>query len=108
MTRPTHMHMPTGALVFPGGYDDADLEVIPADYWIKADADAKLADLRARRDAELDATDAMMVSDRGLSDAALGQWKAYRQALRDITEGERDWPIKPERQEPDIAKGSTK
>jgi hypothetical protein len=33
MTAPTHRHVPTGALVFPDGYDPADLEELAPGEW---------------------------------------------------------------------------
>jgi YHS domain-containing protein len=41
-------------------------------------------EVKAARNAELAATDAMMVADRPLAGAVREEWRAYRQALRDI------------------------
>ena len=53
---------------------------------------------RAKRNSLLAQSDSMMVSDRGLSESKLTEWKAYRQALRDMDFSDLDnltWPTKP-------------
>ena len=65
-----------------------------------ADRDAaKAKEVRAKRNKLLAATDYLALTDNTLSDTT----KAYRQALRDITNhvnfphlSEEDWPVKPE------------
>ena len=51
--------------------------------WNAGAYDRAMADLRARRNALLAATDYLALSDNTLS----AEMSAYRQALRDITEG---------------------
>jgi len=51
--------------------------------WKAGAYDRSMADLRQKRDSLLKATDHFALSDNTLSD----EIKAYRQALRDITEG---------------------
>jgi hypothetical protein len=51
--------------------------------WLAGAFDRSLASLRAKRNSLLAATDYQALSDNTLSDAV----KAYRQQLRDLTEG---------------------
>jgi hypothetical protein len=51
--------------------------------WSAGAFDRSMADLRSKRNALLSATDYLALSDNTISD----EMKAYRQALRDITEG---------------------
>ena len=60
--------------------------------------------VRKERNAMLDATDKFIVSDYPISDEEKSAWLTYRQALRDITDGntildiENDfWPLPPRR-----------
>lgn len=95
---PTHKHIETGSLVFPEGYSASELELLPNDYWQKTDAEAALIELRFKRDKFLEDSDKMMLSDRGFNQAEV---ISYRQALRDITQGnltKPNWPIKPKEQ----------
>ena len=69
-----------------------------AAYQASGDADAATA-VRTKRNELLAATDYLALTDNTLSDTT----KAYRQALRDITNhvnfphlSEEDWPVKPE------------
>ena len=65
------------------------------------DETQKIADeVRDRRDKLLEACDYLMALDYPLSTAAREQWRAYRQALRDIPQQEGfpdniEWPQKP-------------
>ena len=98
MANPTHRHKPTGSLVYPQGYAVADLEVLATGAWETHEREAALAGVRQRRDALLAASDPMMLPDRGLSEAALQRWVAYRQALRDLPALENpqaEWPVPP-------------
>ncbi len=58
--------------------------------------------VRAQRDALLAGCDWTQAADAQLKDDTKAEWKAYRQALRDITEqgsfpsGEIAWPIRPD------------
>ena len=51
--------------------------------WTASAFDRSMADLRQKRNALLSATDYLALSDNTISD----EMKAYRQALRDITDG---------------------
>ena len=54
---------------------------------------------RARRNSLLAQSDSMMVSDRGLTESKINEWKTYRQALRDMDFSDinnLNWPTKPE------------
>jgi hypothetical protein len=54
---------------------------------------------RAERNHLLAESDSMMVSDRGLSESKLTEWKTYRQKLRDLDFSDPDkvtFPTKPE------------
>jgi hypothetical protein len=57
---------------------------------------------KALRNSKLAESDSMLVSDRGLSESKLTEWKTYRQALRDFDFSsyeigdEITWPTKPE------------
>jgi len=60
--------------------------------------------VRKERNSMLDATDKFIVSDYPISDEEKSAWLTYRQALRDITDGntvldaENDfWPLPPRR-----------
>ena len=97
---PTHRHKPTAALVFPEGYESAELENLPKGFWAEADKEFRLAEVRALRDRLLAESDPMLLPDRGLSESALKSWTDYRRALRDITQGDPfnpEWPAKPDR-----------
>jgi len=53
---------------------------------------------RAKRNAVLADTDSKIVTDRGLSESKVAEWKTYRQQLRDMDFSEPyklTWPIKP-------------
>jgi len=56
---------------------------------------------KAERNSLLAKSDSMMVSDRGLSESKLTEWKTYRQSLRDFDfstyeiDDEIIWPTKP-------------
>ena len=56
---------------------------------------------KAERNSLLAKSDSMMVSDRGLSESKLKEWKTYRQSLRDFDfstyeiDDEIIWPTKP-------------
>ena len=57
-----------------------------------------VAEKRAERNALLAQSDSMMVSDRGLSESKLTDWKTYRQKLRDLDVSDPDkitFPKKP-------------
>lgn len=98
---PTHKHKQTGSVVFPDGYDKADLELLPKDFWELEAKQRKLADIRQERDNRLAASDAYMLPDRGLSEVEFNAWTAYRAALRDITKSDLDnltWPIVPQKE----------
>lgn len=63
-----------------------------------------LDDVRALRDALLAQTDHRMVTDYAQSSTEKASWRAYRQALRDITESYPNpaavqWPIPPDAEE---------
>ena len=56
--------------------------------------------VRTKRNELLDATDKELMADRGHTEEELNAWKAYRQALRDITKQsgfpfEVEFPVKP-------------
>jgi hypothetical protein len=62
--------------------------------------DELAAAVRAERDAKLAACDWTMLADVDLTTAELAAWKAYRQALRDVTDqtgfpGDVTWPVSP-------------
>jgi hypothetical protein len=82
VARPSHRHRASGAAVYPEGYDSADLEPLPKNYWRDRDrADALIA-LRAERDRRLAATDWTQTRDQDAAVAA--KWMPYRRALRDL------------------------
>jgi hypothetical protein len=60
------------------------------------------AEVRARRNALLEASDAMMFADSALPDDERGLWLAYREALRNITTAGDpaavEWPTTPKQQ----------
>ncbi|TDE17727.1 tail fiber assembly protein [Dyadobacter psychrotolerans] len=58
----------------------------------------RLVSIRAQRDHLLSASDWTMISDSPLTSADQKAWKAYRKALRDITDDVNNivWPTKPE------------
>jgi hypothetical protein len=57
---------------------------------------------KAERNSLLAKSDSIMVSDRGMSESKLTEWKTYRQSLRDFDFSsyeigdEITWPTKPE------------
>ena len=57
---------------------------------------------KAERNSLLAKSDSMVVSDRGMSESKLTEWKTYRQKLRDFDFSSYDrgdditWPTKPE------------
>ncbi len=53
MTRPTHLHTPTGAAVFPQGHDPADLQPLPSGYWEARDTDEAIAAIKAQAEREI-------------------------------------------------------
>lgn len=38
-TKPNFLHLPTGQIVFPEGYEPEELEPLPADYWLKREVE---------------------------------------------------------------------
>lgn len=95
--RPTHRVKATGALVFPQGYDAADLERVPAAEYKAHQREQRALENRAARNVKLAASDHMMLPDRGLDEARLQRWIDYRQALRDMdVQGDPVWPDQPE------------
>lgn len=60
-------------------------------------SEAKLADLRMKRDAALAASDWTQMPDSPLSDSDKQAWATYRQALRDLPEAGDTWPTEPAR-----------
>lgn len=101
--RPTHAIYEDGAIVsivFPDGYDPAEVDIreLPTDWWAEHDENQAWGDLRAERDRRLAACDWTQMRDQGESVAAL--WAPYRQALRDlpaatVDPAAPDWPEKP-------------
>jgi len=73
-------------------------EIAAHEAWVANEKPAlDLAELRRRRDEKLTETDWMANSDVTMSD----EWRAYRQALRDLPANTTDpanpvWPTKPE------------
>ncbi len=60
--------------------------------------ESKQISKRAERNALLAESDSMVVSDRGLSESKLTEWKTYRQKLRDLDFTDPDkvtFPTKP-------------
>ena len=58
----------------------------------------KIALERARRNSLLANSDNKIVTDRGMSESKITEWKAYRQALRDMDFSDLNnlnWPTKP-------------
>jgi len=54
---------------------------------------------RAERNSLLVDSDDMVLSDRGLTESKINEWKTYRQALRDMDFSDinnLNWPTKPE------------
>lgn len=96
--RPTHRHTPTSSLVFPEGYDESELELLPPGFWEEEDERQRVWELRERRDQLLRASDPMMLPDRGLSSEKYDEWVRYRQALRDLPEAAlgSDFPTPPD------------
>lgn len=45
--RPSFRHLPTGTIVFADGYDPADLQALPADYWDEQDKADQIAAIKA-------------------------------------------------------------
>jgi hypothetical protein len=80
--RPTHRCRKTNAAVFPEGYDPADLETLPADYWTMCDHEAAIAEMRATRCELLLLTDRTQAADRKADVKVL--WAPYREALREL------------------------
>jgi hypothetical protein len=101
--RPTHLHRSTGSAVFPEGYDETDIELLPEGFWEAHDFAAALSELRAKRDKLLQETDAFLwVEDHSLYPKTEGQrqaWLSYRQSLRDLPQSTNplnpEWPNKP-------------
>lgn len=96
---PTHKHLPTDSLVFPDGYDEAELELLPEGFWEDFDMKFALSKVRVERDRLLAASDHPPLMERPKADQPL--WKAYRQALRDLPAKTTDpfnpeWPTPPE------------
>tara|TARA_E500000305_G_scaffold20293_1_gene15386 strand:+ start:3953 stop:4216 length:264 start_codon:yes stop_codon:yes gene_type:complete len=59
----------------------------------------RIAIERAKRNSLLAKSDNKIVTDRGMSESKITEWKAYRQALRDMDFSDPDnlnWPNKPE------------
>jgi hypothetical protein len=62
-------------------------------------SDWAIADKRAMRNSLLAESDSYLVSDRGLSESKLTEWKTYRQSLRDMDFSDLnkiEFPTKPE------------
>ena len=80
------------------GWDYASVEYTPTPL--------SVPDVKGMRDAELTATDTMMIPDRPLTDADRQAWRVYRQALRDLgsIQGAADmvkgWPKRPDGGDP--------
>lgn len=50
MDKPTHRQISTGGHCYPEGYDPADLELLPADYWDDEDSIREASILKASID----------------------------------------------------------
>ena len=94
--KPTHLHKPSGALVFADGYKPSELKPLPEGYWAEQEAAQAVADLRAKRDDLLAQSDAMMGIDRlrTMPPDRRRALFAYRAALRDLPSSTDD-PLKP-------------
>lgn len=86
MAYPTHRHASTGAIVFPEGYDGADVSALGAGEWTDHLVAVALAELREERTRRLAACDYTQMADYPISHADRDAWAAYRQALRDLPE----------------------
>ena len=61
-------------------------------------ADDLTARLRAKRNSLLAKSDSKIVTDRGMSESKITEWKTYRQSLRDMDFSDPynlTWPTKP-------------
>ena len=59
----------------------------------------KVSRQKARRNSLLAKSDSKIVTDRGMSESKITEWKTYRQSLRDMDFSDPDnltWPTKPE------------
>ena len=59
----------------------------------------RIAYSKAKRNALLAKSDSKIVTDRGMSESKITEWKTYRQSLRDMDFSDTDnltWPTKPE------------
>lgn len=70
-------------------------EAVDAAGCIVPDFAILLADLREERDRRLEASDKLMLPDRGFSPEMQQAILTYREALRNITEGDPQWPLDP-------------
>jgi hypothetical protein len=100
MTRPTHLHKPTGTAVFPGGYPANKIEPLPANYWLDRDREHAFAALRAERDRRIKVCDYLIMPDYPLTEPQRTAWLLYRQLLRDLPGNTIDptipaWPVPP-------------
>ncbi len=96
---PTHRHIETQTLVFPGGYPEEALEVLPEGFWEDWNLEQNLIALRQKRDRLLLESDKYMLLDMPITEEKRNEWIAYRQLLRDLPETGNienpQWPSKP-------------
>jgi hypothetical protein len=53
--RPTHLHIPTGHAVFPGGYPPTDLVELPDNHWVEPDKQMKITTIKVEAAAQIEA-----------------------------------------------------
>ena len=53
MNRPTHRVITTGAAVFPEGYDQAKLELLPAGYWEAEDEAMAIEAIKSKAESDI-------------------------------------------------------
>ena len=69
MSDPTHRHIPSGAMVFPDGYDPADLEELEPGYFAAAELARVKSELRASLDRGAGVFIASLITDIPRQDA---------------------------------------
>lgn len=96
------LNTPAGCAAIAGVYDHECFAVDESgDVYALPMSEARMdRDARNQRQALLNSCDWTQVADADLSKSKLADWRAYRQALRDITDqpgfpSEIDWPIPP-------------
>ena len=86
-----------GTFTFKRGQGDP--VILTTDGETPPKSERKKAIERSKRNSLLADSDNKIVTDRGMSESKITEWKTYRQALRDVDFSDPDkitWPTKPE------------